>query len=450
MHRNCEEVIANFRYQLIAPIVTKNKLSRGEIKFHLTEAAKKEYQIPYSNQTKVSLRTLERYLHSYREGGWEALKPQKRKYSTRIPQELIDQAILLKKENPRRSITQIINILEMAKQSPKGLLKRSTLYDYFKKHNLNEKYTMNKHKSFQRFESKTRNGRWQGDFSQMLYLQDPQNPKKKKKVHLFCWLDEYSRVITHGQCYFDEKLPRLEDSLKKAIIKFGKPERLYVDNASTFSSHHLKRVCGKLGIAISHTKPYSPQGRGKVERLFGFIKASFLPEILLLQKKHTLSLADVNSYFETWVDRYYHVRLHSSTKQPPLRRFEEELTPLKHLEYEELYDAFLCEEMRKANKAGVISLHGILYQVDLDLAGAKVLVRYDPFDPRLLQVFYNNQQKNDATVLCIPENIDFAAKQKTNTTENEDINTHLNYLTLLQEKNQHEGLRYSWLQKEQD
>jgi transposase InsO family protein len=103
---------------------------------------------------------------------------------------------------------------------------------------------------------------WQFDFQHTLYLPDPKDPKKRKKAILFAIIDDYSRLIVHSEFYWEEKLPRMEDSLKKAILKHGIPEQFYCDNGAAFSSKHLVRICGKLGIRLSHSRPYRPQGRG--------------------------------------------------------------------------------------------------------------------------------------------------------------------------------------------
>jgi len=278
--------IANFRYQLISPIVCQEKNYLGEITQHLQEAAGKIYQIPNSRKTRVSTRTIERYLNQYRKGGYEALMPKSKGSKSKIPKEYLDLAVELKKENLKRPVTQIIMILEMSGQVPKGILKRSTLYDHFEREGLTKDFGKKESKAYQRFSPKHRNQRWQGDSCHLLYIPDPKNPKQKIKLYLICWLDEFSRVITHGQLYTEEKSYAMEDSLKKAILKFGVPEQTYVDNAKIYSSNHLQSICGRLKIHLSHTRPFKPQGRGKLERAFASVQTSFLPSFSHQTKAH--------------------------------------------------------------------------------------------------------------------------------------------------------------------
>jgi len=63
----------------------------------------------------------------------------------------------------------------------------------------------------------------------MLHIIDPNNPKRKVKLYLIAWLDEATRIFSYGQLYTEEKSYTLEDCLKKAILKFGVPEQIYVD-----------------------------------------------------------------------------------------------------------------------------------------------------------------------------------------------------------------------------
>lgn len=441
MDRRKSEEIANFRYRLISPIVCKESLYFGETAELIRDAASKIYQIPGSRNTRVSIRTIERYLKQYREGGFEALMPKSvSSRSTRIPQEYFDLALALKRENLKRPVIQIIETLEMSGKVPKGVLKRSTLYDYFEREGLTKELGKKESKAYQRFSPKHRNQRWQGDTCHLLHITDPNTPKQKIKLYLIAWLDEATRIITHGQLYTEEKSYALEDCLKKAILKFGLVEQAYADNGKIYSSNHLQSVCGRLGIHLSHTRPYKPQGRGKLERFFSTVQKSFLPEIEVMLREKIMSVDEINDYFFIWLRQHYHEKVHSATKQKPMLSFESDSYPLRRVDLATLVDAFLVEETRKVDKTGVFRLNGIEYQAPLELARTKISVRYDPFDLESVQVYCDSQRYADAYPLKIPEHVDFAA-----VTEVHEVNqaaTGLNYLELLKQKNQ-QGLSYS-------
>ena len=232
MDRKKVEEIANFRYRLISPIVSKESLCFGEIVEQIREAAGKHYQIPGTRKSRISARTIERYLKQYREGGFKALMPKSTSQRpNRIPTDYIESALALKREHPKRSVNQIIETLEMSGQVPKGVLKQSTLYDHFKREDLTKERGKKESKAYQRFSPKHRNQRWQGDSCHLLHIPDPKDPKRKVKLYLIAWLDEATRILTHGQLYVEEKTYALEDSLKKALLKYGLVEQIYVDYA---------------------------------------------------------------------------------------------------------------------------------------------------------------------------------------------------------------------------
>jgi len=443
--------IANFRYQLIAPIVSRSDLAPGQIQALINEASEKIYQIPYSSRTKISARTIERYLKFYREKGFEGLKPQVRSpKSTRIPEEYLEKAARLKKENLKRSCVQIIKTLELSDEVPVGVLKRSTVYDYLEKKGLTARYTKKDTKTYQRYQAGHRNQRWLGDTCHLLYLPDPSKQGKKKKVYLILWMDDYSRLVTHAQCYWAEKLPMLEDSLKKAILKHGVPIQIYVDNGSIYSSNYLNTVCAHLGIHRSKSRPYQPAGRGKIERLFSTIQNSFLIEFYELLKKEDLTLGELNEYLWVWLDKYYHQKAHSATKQAPGARFEADTHPLRFLDLKQVYDAFLMEDYRTVDKTMVFSLYGEIFQAAPELAKKKIRVRFDPYDLSRVQVYYEKQRYPDAVRATLPEHaFTDISKDASRFKEDTEISLGLNFLSALKE-NYHEGLSFDRSNEEED
>jgi len=442
MDSSLSEQIAAFRYSLIAPIVSRQTpMAPGELKAYLERTASQTYHIPGSTKTKVSVRTLERYLSQYRKGEWDGLKPKGRtkKTNLRIPPAVLQEAIRLRRQRPERSVEQIIFILEEGSVVGPGEIAASTLARHLKKAGASRKDLLKDDtgsKGHRRFEAEDVHVLWQFDFQHTLYLPDPKDPKKRKKTILFAILDDYSRLIVHAQFYWDEKLPRMEDSLKKAILRHGIPEQFYCDNGAAFSSQHLARICGKLGIHLSHSRPYRPQGRGKIERMFHFVDTSFKPEAYQQIKEGRIStLEQLNQALASWIDGYYHERIHGSTKQPPKVRAAVSQRKPRRKTLAELTEIFLWEETRKVDKTGCVSLDGNTYEVDLELCGERVLLRYDPFDLSRIQVWHDGKQWADATVVDLSRPYDRRVKPEA-AIFTEEADGQLSFLDLAEQKRQ--------------
>jgi len=435
-----DEQIAAARYALIAPIVSRQTpLEPGELKRWLRETADRRYELPGSRKQTVSERTLERYLEAYRRGGWDALKPKSRSTEgrTKLDPSLLQQAITLRRERPARSVEQIIFLLVESGAASPGQIAESTLARHLRRSGASREEMMETSSSstFRRFEAGDILELLQADFKHFVYLTDPKQPKKKRKTILLAILDDYSRYVVHAQIYWDEQLPRLEDSLKKAILRHGIPETFYCDNGSAFSAHHLARICGRLGIRLSHSKPYRPQGRGKVERLFQFVDSSFRPELqALIDRGEVTTLEEVNAALRSWLDGYYHAREHGSTKQSPQVRFDASQKPRKRKSLLELNELFLWEEQRTVDKTGCIQLAGHTYEVDSLLARKRISLRYDPFDLTELQVWFEGKRYANAGPVELKRKRSRAPEEITSAEE--AVPEQLSFLDLAEKKRQ--------------
>ena len=214
-----------------------------------------------------------------------------------------------------------------------GLLKESTLSKQLRRLGMTRKALMTSNWStFRRFEATHRNSIWQGDVQHTLYLPHPDKPGKKAMAYLVIFIDDFSRLCVHGQFYFEERVARLEDCLKKAILKHGVPEMIYVDNGAIYSSHHFERICGRLKTELKHTRPGRPQGRGKQEKFFRFVDQSFVPEAYdLVEQGKIQTLADLNRFFSAWLEVAYHQKVHNSFKQRPIDRYQKDDHAIRHL-----------------------------------------------------------------------------------------------------------------------
>jgi transposase len=128
------EKIALFRYGLIATLVLE-ALPRGELTRRAEEIAARQYEIPGSQRTSISVDTLLDWALRYRNGGFEALAPQPRldrgKSRTITPQ-LADLIERLKRENPHRTGTTLLRELALSSDQGTAGISASTLYRFLK------------------------------------------------------------------------------------------------------------------------------------------------------------------------------------------------------------------------------------------------------------------------------------------------------------------------------
>ncbi|CAO0821050.1 hypothetical protein DFAR_2090028 [Desulfarculales bacterium] len=51
--------------------------------------------------------------------------------------------------------------------------------------------------------------------------------------------------------------------MRQALLKWGLPLKLYLDNGPAFRSHHLEEITASQGTAPVHSPPHVPQGRAR-------------------------------------------------------------------------------------------------------------------------------------------------------------------------------------------
>ena len=142
----------------------------------------------------------------------------------RIPESIVQKAIALRQEVPTRSANTIIQILKRDPDYPPDLtLALRTLQGILQQRGITREKLVGQSKAFRRFERESANALWQGDMLVGPYLPDAERPGKYRRTALFCFIDDYSRLIPYGEFFFEETLPRLERVLKVAILRRGLP-----------------------------------------------------------------------------------------------------------------------------------------------------------------------------------------------------------------------------------
>jgi len=441
MDEKKREQIALFRYSLIVPFLSQEELEWG-VKGELVQRMVKEITtIPYSQKTSLNESTIRRYLKTYRDKGFDGLKPKIRTdkgKSHKIQSETLEQAFLLKKEEPRRSARKIIQIMESHQMVPLGLLKPSTLSRIFKQQGLTAKNLRQSNKSFRSFQAEHANQIWQSDTLYGPYLPDPDRPEKKKQTYLIAIIDDYSRLIVHAQFYWYERLPNLENTLHKAILKRGIPEVFYVDNGQVYSAHQINAICAELGIRKISCKPYSPEGKGKIERFFGTVRSDFLTE---LTHEKVDFLHQLNNKFWAWLEQEYHQKIHSVTNETPNIRWRQNVTSfMKKIDEKQLQTIFLWREKRKVSKLGLVSLCGLQFEVSSFLVGKSVEVKYNHFDLSEVFIFLDGRFIQKAKQSKISR-WNTAKKQPQTQQSKQALKSNINHLAFLEEQHQQNKIR---------
>ena len=146
---------------------------------------------------------------------------------------------------------------------------------------------------------------------------------------------EYPNASTVAQCLYRVMIPK-DEWLKRVGTErvwpmFGKPDRVYLDNASEFSSRALRFGCNQYNIGLEHRPKGLPHFGGIIERVVGTV----MTEMRLLSaatakrrgfskvktispnEKAEMSREELEAWLIEFICGKYHNRPHSSTRQNP-------------------------------------------------------------------------------------------------------------------------------------
>ena len=384
------------RYGLIAPLLDET----------LDTAAKTKLRGEISGRTGVSTRTIYRYEKQFASDAFQGLKPQSKQhsYSKQLPEnfpELLEQAIQLKKEVPKRSVAKIIWILELEGRVAPGVLKRSTMERHLYKAGFGvrqmQMYNDARESSSKRFCKPHRMMLVQGDIKYGCKLPIGKNGAMVQ-TYLSSAIDDHSRMILASEFYNNQEELIVEDTFRKVILLHGKFDACYFDNGSQYVARQLKLSLGKLGIPIRYARPRSGKSKGKVEKFHQVVDA-FLREVKL-QKLQTLD--ELNRFWKIYLEEAYQNYSHDGIAEyykslnasvpgkgiTPVQEWNRDTRSLTYLDTSVVTETFLHHEYRNVDKGACISFRGRRYETKPSLIGYKVEISYDPKSPEIITVHH--------------------------------------------------------------
>lgn len=244
------------------------------------------------------------------------------------------------------------------------------------------------------FSMKFANQLWQADTMFGPYV-DAGGTRKQAK--LIAFIDDASRVLCHGEFFFDENVDTLVQAIRAAFYKRGIPEQLLVDNGSIYCSQEITLICARVGCILRHTAVRDAAAKGKIERFFRRVRDQFL-----VRKLDLASLDILNRQFTHWVEHDYNATVHDALGMKPIDRFGIDLARVRFLAPSEHNDElFFAEAVRKVKKDNTFSFLGRRYETLADLRDREIQLRYDRHrtDAVAVVIYYKGQRIGAARLL---------------------------------------------------
>lgn len=287
-------------------------------------------------------------------------------------------------------------------QPPKQLLKKSTVNYYLKAWGYDHT-TLTRQPPAVRFQAEQSNECWHFDLSHsdLKHLKQPpwiQPGRGKPQLMLYSVVDDRS-----GVCYQEYRCAYGEDAETALRFLFnamsaktqegwtfqGIPEMLYTDNGPIAKSQVFQNVMDCLGVKVVTHLPNGKDGRrvtarskGKVERPFRTIKEA---HETLYHFHEPETEVEANCWLHQYLLNYnnqshrleHHSRMEDWCKHLPK-------TGLQQMCSWERFCTFAREsEQRKVDGCARVSVEGVAYEVNPDLAGETVVLWWGRFDNEL-------------------------------------------------------------------
>ena len=391
--------LALFRLSVLGRLTNRDHFDHGELKLTLAELATQTYAIPNSRRCHLSEKTIESWYYRWKEGDIDALAPRLRndKGLSKITSDVQELLLQAKRENPRRSLDELIRLLEKEGVVAKDELKRSAVHRLLKLHGISRPIDNGSQPIERRsYVAKHAGDIWYGDV-----MHGPKTTIKGRlrKVYLVSLMDDSSRLIPHSAFCPGETALDIEGVLKQAFLKRGLPKKLVIDNGAAYRAVSFQGICARLSVPLVYCRPYEPEAKGKLERWHRVVRQQFLSE---LTSEHLQDLDSLNNALWAWIEKVYHTREHSVLKCTPLARWQKDLDQMRTLGpfAHNLDELFYHRDTRKVRKNGTVSFNGRYFEVDYALVGRKIQLVTDPHTNSVISVeSLDGQPLGHATLL---------------------------------------------------
>lgn len=377
MTEELRQQVALFRFSVIGTLIS-GELEHGAIAKQIAELSTRTYKMPHSRRTCIGKGTIEDWLYAYKYNGFDGLKPRARSDIGKIrgiEQMHLDAILQFRAEHPRAPLRIVLNKLAEEKRLPLQEIPLSTVYRCIRQHNVKRTIPASG-KVQKRFAHQFPNDLWQGDVMHGIYIKEGSAPARK--TYLVAFIDDSTRLIVGAKFFYSEATAYIKEVLRDAVLTYGVPSKLYLDNGRNFLAEDIAIACASMKCALIHSTPYYPESKGKIERFFRTVRDCFISCMSKVS-----SIEELNVQFSAWLSSEYNRKSHSALDglapidaylnkaQMRIRRLGADIDPA---------DIFCKKETRIVAKDGTFRVNNIIYEAEEQLIGQKIVVLYDKDD----------------------------------------------------------------------
>lgn len=365
------EEVAQFRLGIVGDLLTR-ELERGELQAELQQRAERRYRPPGAKTTHTyHWKTLQRWLYAARQGAG-ALQPDSRRRGTALALDNTQRETLLaiRRAHPSAAAELILSEAVRNGLVADGQISVSTLRRLFREHDLSRS-SLNRasRRALRRRWAAARVGQvWHADVCHVA-VRTSAGTRRSYCVHAL--LDDHSRYLVGLEVRPTETERDLLEVLCTALLQNPGPDVFFVDNGSCYSGKVLATMAPRLDIRLVHAKPYDPEARGKMERLWRTMRQQCTDHLGPVDGASQLSVALL-----AWVDAY-NQRPHGGLMgERPVAVYRQGIRALPAPKTAaQLALALETTAKRRVRKDATLTMDGALYEVAGWLAGKTVEVR---------------------------------------------------------------------------
>ncbi len=370
-----------WRLSIIADLIHRDSGDGRTLSASLHELADKTWLRPDGTFCQFSHETLRKWYSRFLVGGLTALADNRSRPGTQIPKQLADALIALQLQHPDWTVMLLTEELQRTGVWNGRKPSQASLYRWCKAKGLRRSRKTDP--AARAFEFTAFGALW---ISDVLHGPKVTVRGKQRKAYLLAILDDASRFVVSARFHLSEGIEPLIIDLRQSLVRFGLPQRFYSDNGAAFRSRIIHQIGARLNIAMPHTPPYQPQGRGKIERFFLTVRERFLA------KNTAKTLEQLNRDLQEWIAQYHQTPHGGIADVTPLdKRLRIETLCRALPETANIDSLFMQSREVRLNKDGTFRLQNQIFEAPQAPRANRVEISFYPWD--LTTVFYGPERR---------------------------------------------------------